>query len=188
MAVCNPDPPLACGAPLRHIFQPMTDDPGSSNCGVVASLHLHPAEADDPLLSVDSFELVREKGIVGNGRYFDRTSRSTGKPNRRQVSLIAREQIAAHAASLGLESIPPGAVRANIETLGIDLMQLLGLHVAIGTAVIHFYEARTPCAKMDALCAGLRHLMENNRQGVIAEIITPGQIRVGDAIRADRPG
>ncbi|MDB6065962.1 MAG: hypothetical protein JWR26_2170 [Pedosphaera sp.] len=166
----------------------MTEVSGSSISGSVASLHLHPARADDPLLSVDSFELAMEKGIVGNGRYFDRVSHSTGKPNRRQVSLIAREQIAEHAISLGLESIPPGAVRANIETLGIDLMQLLGLHVAIGTAVIHFYEARVPCSKMDALCAGLRQLMENNRQGVMAEVIIPGQIRVGDTIRAVQPG
>src|SRR5256885_7561570 len=49
-------------------------------------------------------------------RYFGRVSRNSGKPSRRQLSLIEREQIAEHAAPLGLETIAPGAVRANIET------------------------------------------------------------------------
>lgn len=150
--------------------------------GRVASLHLHPPEPDGPLTNVGEIELVTAKGISGNPRYFDRTSKSTGKPSRRQVSLIAREQIAEHAAALGLETIPPGVVRANIETSGIDLMQLVGQNVAIGRAILHFYEARTPCSKMDAICAGLRQEMEDGRQGVMAEVIQGGHISLGDEI------
>jgi MOSC domain-containing protein YiiM len=150
--------------------------------GRVESLHLHPAESGEPLRSIGAFEVLAERGISGNGRYFGRLSRSTGKPSRRQVSLMEREQIADHAATLGLETIPPGAVRANIETLGVNLIELIGRYVAVGEAVLLFYEARKPCSKMDAICAGLRQLMEPQRQGVLAEVVRPGRICVGDAI------
>lgn len=120
-------------------------------------------------------------------RYFGRTRWRTGKPSRRQVSLIEREQIAEHAAALGLETIPPGAVRSNIESTGIDLQALVGQDVKIGEAVVRFYEPRTPSVKMDALCQGLRELMECDRQGVMAEVVRSGVVRVGDRIlRADK--
>jgi MOSC domain-containing protein YiiM len=35
---------------------------------------------------------------------------------------------------------------------------------------------------MDAICRGLRALMENNRQGVMAEVVQSGTVRPGDAI------
>jgi MOSC domain-containing protein YiiM len=95
---------------------------------------------------------------------------------------MEREQIAEHAATLGMQSIAPGAVRANIETTGIELVKLIGKQVQIGDAVLLLYEARKPCEQMDAICAGLRDLMENDRQGVMAEVIRPGTIRCKDAI------
>ncbi|HZQ46129.1 MAG TPA: MOSC domain-containing protein [Verrucomicrobiae bacterium] len=161
----------------------MSDSTRPSLSGRVASLHLHPSEPGATLTNVETLEVIAEKGIAGNGRYFGRTSRSTGKPSRRQVSLIEREQIAEHAAALGLETIFPGVVRANIETLGINLIGLIGKQVIIGGAILHFYEPRTPCQKMDAICEGLRGLMQNSRQGVLAEVIRGGQISVGDSIR-----
>jgi MOSC domain-containing protein YiiM len=36
---------------------------------------------------------------------------------------------------------------------------------------------------MNALCPGLRERMENNRQGVLAQVVRSGTIRVGDPIR-----
>ena len=126
---------------------------------------------------------MAEKGIKEDRRYFGRTSRSTGQPSRRQVTLIEREQIAKHAEALGLEGIRAGEVRSNMETTGVDLQKLMGCDVQVGEAVVRFYEPRTPCAKMDALFPGLRKLMEDGRQGVLAEVIQPGVVRVGDAIR-----
>ncbi len=148
----------------------------------VASIHLHPAESGTPMRSVNEIELVAGKGIVGEPRYFGKLSRRTGQPSRRQVSLMEREQIAEHAATLGMQSIAPGMVRANIETTGIDLIQLIGQQIQIGDAVLFLYEARKPCGQMDAICAGLRDLMEDSRQGVLAEVIRPGTIRCQDAI------
>jgi MOSC domain-containing protein YiiM len=59
----------------------------------------------------------------------------------------------------------------------------VGREVEIGEARLRFYEPREPCAKMDALCHGLRQLMRDNRQGVLAEVVQSGTVRVGDAIR-----
>jgi|ERR1043166_756767 MOSC domain-containing protein YiiM len=149
----------------------------------VVSLHLHPAIAGAPLHAVEMIELVEGKGILNEPRYFGRLSRRTGGPSRRQVSLIEREQISEHAAALGLQTIAPGAVRANIETLGIKLVELVGKEIEIGDAVLFLYEPRDPCSKMDTICTGLRELMMNARQGVMAEVRRGGMVRVGDKIR-----
>ena len=161
----------------------MNANKSSAPPGRVASLHLHPPEPGAPLHAVEAIEVAEAKGIVDEPRYFGRRSRDTGQPSRRQVSLIEREQIAEHAAALGLQSIPPGAVRSNIEALGLNLVALVGREIEIGDAVLFLYAPRDPCAKMDAICQGLRELMMNNRQGVLAEIRRPGKIRVGDFVR-----
>ena len=149
--------------------------------GRVVSLHLHPTEPGKIFQAVSRVEVLEGKGIVGNPRYFARKSRSGG-PSKRQVSLIEREQIDKHAAALGLEAIAPGTVRSNIETSGIHLVSMIGKQVRIGEAILFFYEPRTPCAKMDAICNGLRQLMADGKQGVMAQVIHSGNIAVGDEI------
>ena len=156
--------------------------------GLVASLHLHPAKSGEPLSSAEVLHLIAEKGIKEDTRYFGRTSQSTGQPSRRQLSVIERERIAEHAAVLGLMSIPPGVVRSNIETTGLDLQALVGQQVEMGTAIVHFYEPRTPCHKMDAIAPGLCELMKHGRQGVMAEVVRDGVVRAGDAVRAVSAG
>jgi MOSC domain-containing protein YiiM len=99
---------------------------------------------------------------------------------------MEREQISEHAATLGLQTIAPGAVRSNIETEGIDLISLIGKEVKVGQAVLRFYAPRDPCYKMDAICQGLRELMMNSKQGVLAEVVRSGTITVGDAITVSK--
>jgi MOSC domain-containing protein YiiM len=160
----------------------MNATPSPALPGRVASLHLHPAESGTPLQAVEAIELIAAQGIQGDTRYFGRLTRDTGQPTRRQVTLIEREQIAEHAVALGLPSIPPGAVRSNIETTGINLISLLGREVEIGSVLLLLHSPRDPCAKMDAICQGLRALMMDSRQGVLAQVIRSGTVRVGDPI------
>lgn len=160
----------------------MNTAPSPAPLGHVASLHLHPAESGRPLQPVETIEIVEGKGIAADARYFGRLSRESGQPSRRQVTLIEREQIAEHAAGLGLPAIAPGAVRSNIETAGINLIALLGREIEIGEAVLRLYAPRDPCAKMDAICQGLRARMMDQRQGVLAEVVRSGRVRVGDRI------
>src|SRR4051794_7333724 len=105
--------------------------------GTVAFLQIHPAVAGDPFIDVSEFNLVAEKGITEDKRYFGRVN--YGKPAKRQVTLIEREIIDQHAATLGAD-FNPGAVRSNIETTGIDLISLLGHEVQIGEAILLFVE------------------------------------------------
>jgi MOSC domain-containing protein YiiM len=149
----------------------------------VVSLHIHGDESGGPMATCDTLHLVAGLGIEEDRRYFAKKSRMTGQPRRRQVTLIDRETIAEHAATLGLPALAPGRVKSNIETLGVPLIDWLGRDVCVGTAVVRFYEPRTPCRQMDAICTGLRALMENNRQGVIAEVLQSGVVRVGDVVR-----
>ncbi len=150
--------------------------------GEVVSLHLHPAVGGEPMQSVEAIELIAAQGVAGDSRYFERQSRMSNPPSKRQVSLIEREQIGEHAAALGLETISPGAVRSNIETSGIALVALVGKRVRVGEAVLDFVEPRKPCEKMDAVCLGLRALMEPDRQGVMARVVSGGRVRLGDKI------
>lgn len=151
--------------------------------GRVASLHLHPPTSGGPLQSVLSMELSAGEGVVGDSRYFKRRSRDPNKVFRRHITLIEREQIGSHAATLGLERIEPGQVRSNVETLGIDLVPYVGSRLKIGdTAIVSVYEPREPCQQMDDLAPGLRELMRPNRQGVIAEVVTSGVVNIGDPI------
>src|SRR5439155_25807036 len=101
----------------------------TESIGRVESLHLHPQVPGAPLESVTAIDLVQGKGIVDNPRYYGRISRDRGQPSKRQVTLIEREQVTEHAAKLGLQTIPPGAVRSNIETSGIDLVALVGREI-----------------------------------------------------------
>jgi MOSC domain-containing protein YiiM len=165
-----------------HRFGPSWAIHVNSPTGIIASLHLHPITPGEPFATIQEVEVVEGKGIPGDHRYFGRLSHKTGEPTRRQVSLIEREQIAEHAIALGLAAVPPGAVRSNIETTGIDLVSLLGRQIQIGEAILLIYAPRDPCEKMDAICQGLRERMMNNRQGVMAQVLRTGKLRVGDTI------
>jgi len=160
----------------------MNASPSPALPGRVASIHLHPVQPGTPLQGVSQVQVVENKGIEGEPRYFGRVSRDTGQPNRRQVTLMEREQIDEHASALGMAAIVPGAVRSNIETTGIDLIGAIGKEIEIGEAVLFLYGRRDPCEKMDAICRGLRERMMDSRQGVLAEVRRSGKIQVGDSI------
>lgn len=160
---------------LAHSLKSMDKFPN----GIVASLHVHPVESGEPLRAIESVNLVEGKGILEDTRFLGR--------KRRQVTLIEREQLARHADVLGIGEITPGAARANIETAGMDLQQFVGYRLRVGEAVVEIYAPRTPCHKMDRICQGLRELMENGKQGVLATVVKGGAIRVGDSIVAELP-
>ena len=134
------------------------------------------------MLPVESAQLVADKGILGDLRYFERVSRKTGQPSKSHVSLVGREQINAHSKVLGVRPLPPGVVRSNIETEGIKLSSLIGRELQIGSTTLVVHSLREPCANMDKIQTGLRELMKDGRQGVLAQVVRSGTIRVGDVI------
>ncbi len=134
------------------------------------------------MLPVEFAQLVADKGILGDLRYFERLSRTTGQLSKSNVSLIERERIKEHSVSLGIDPLSPGTVRSNIETEGIELASLIGREIQIGSTALIVHSYREPCAKMDKITPGLRNLMKNGRQGVLAQVVRSGTIRVGDTI------
>ena len=150
--------------------------------GTVESLHLHPEVSGEALRTVSEVFAEAGKGLLGDTRVFGRKNRK-GESSLRQVSLIAREEIARHAAAVGLPGIAPGVVRSNIETTGIDLVSFLGREMQVGESVLLFYEARTPCKQMERIAPGLQAMMADGRQGALAQVIRSGWIRAGDAMR-----
>ena len=154
----------------------------TGSVGVVVALFLHSEISNEPMIPVETMTLVSGKGISGNTRYYDTLNKTTGETNRNHVSLIEREQIDEHASKLNVGHITAGLVRSNIETRGINLLQLAGCDVRIGdTAVVEFYKGRIPCKSMDEVHPGLQKIMKK-KQGVIAEIKISGIIRIGDKI------
>jgi len=152
--------------------------------GRVASLHLHPETKGDPMVDVKEMKLI-DKGIVGNTRYFNQEKidkKKVVRPMKRHVSIIEREIIKEHGEKYEIE-IAPGTVRSNIETLDINLVECLGKKIKIGKeVVVSVFTLRTPCWVMDTIVKGLQQDMKHARQGIIAQVLIPGTIVIGDSI------
>ena len=111
-------------------------------------------------------------------------------PNLRQVHLIHAELFDELAAK-GF-AIAPALMGENVTTAGIDLLDLsAGTRLRLGDeAVIELTGLRNPCAKLDRLAPGLMQaVLEKGpgktlirTAGVMAFVITSGEVRVGDSI------
>ncbi|HEY4172016.1 MAG TPA: MOSC domain-containing protein [Rhodopila sp.] len=124
-----------------------------------------------------------------------RVARDPTQPNLRQVHLLHREL---------LESlidrgfvIGPGDIGENILTRDVDLLSLpTGAVLRIGAAAeIRVTGLRNPCAQMDRFKPGLmKATLDRDTQGnlvrkagVMAVVLTGGEVRPGDAIEIILP-
>ncbi len=82
---------------------------------------------------------------------------------------------------LGIE---PSDLRRNAVTAGIDLLDLIGLEFAIGTARFRGARPCSPCHYIESLNGrpGLLKALEQ-RGGLRAAVLRPGVVRVGDELR-----
>jgi MOSC domain-containing protein YiiM len=124
-----------------------------------------------------------------------RVARDPTQPNLRQVHLLHRELLEA------LETqgfvIGPGDIGENILTRGVDLLGLpTGTVLLIGEAVrIEVTGLRNPCVQLDRFRAGLmaatldRDAAGNlvRKAGVMAIVLTGGEVRPGDPIVVTMP-
>ncbi len=121
------------------------------------------------------------RAMPGRGLEGDRHCGRGGEG--RAVTLIESEAIE------GLErdykfTLQPGDARRNIVTRGVALNHLVGREFTVGNVKLRGVELCEPCghlAKMtsDIVSRGLVH-----RGGLRCDILTEGEIRVGDQIRA----
>jgi MOSC domain-containing protein YiiM len=147
----------------------------------VVSIHIA-EKADGKTEELSEAELVAGKGIVGD-RYFLGIGNLSGKapsPDR-ELTLIAKEEVQAFNQEYGL-SIPPGDMRRNIVTQGINLNDMVDIEFSIGEVKVKGIRLCEPCQPLAYLLAaeiipGMVH-----RAGLRAQIVVGGVIRPGDRI------
>jgi MOSC domain-containing protein YiiM len=118
------------------------------------------------------------KGLAGNRYYFE-----DGAKAGQALTLIAAEALEALAAEHGLD-ITAAESRRNVLTRGIDLNALVGKRFRVGEVECVGVELCEPCAHLESMTRpgvikGLTH-----RGGLNADILTDGEIAVGDEVVA----
>jgi MOSC domain-containing protein YiiM len=127
------------------------------------------------VVPASSATLKAEQGIDGD-RY--RTTRNGA----RQVTIIEKECLAAVAAYLGRESVPPELVRRNLLTQGINLLALKERRFRIGPTLLEYSGECAPCSQMeDILGLGGYNAMRGHG-GITARILEGGEIKLGDSV------
>jgi len=84
--------------------------------------------------------------------------------------------------TLEMFGVPPGRVKENITTRGIELGALpAGQRIRAGEALLEVTKACTPCYQMDEIRPGLQEAIRG-RRGILCRVVRSGRIRRGDQI------
>ena len=128
-------------------------------------------------------------------KHRSRVARDPSQPNLRQVHLIHAE-LHDELRAAGLD-IVAGQMGENITTRGVDLLGLpTGTRLQFGeAAVVELTGLRNPCAQLDGIQPGLmaatlgRDDQGNlvRKAGVMAIVLTGGEVRPDDPIRVELP-
>src|SRR5436190_16851125 len=116
-------------------------------------------------------------GLEGNRYYWE----DGDAPSGRAVTLIAAEAVE----TVGREgelSIEPAATRRNVLTRGIDVNELVGKRFRIGNVECEGVELCEPCAHLESMTQQGVIKAFAHRGGLNADILTDGEISVGDAV------
>jgi MOSC domain-containing protein YiiM len=129
------------------------------------------------------------RGLEGD-RYFDQRGTFSNAHGRgHDLTLIEAEVL--ETLELPAGRLAPEAARRNVVTRGIDLNALVGERFTVGAVECFGQRLCEPCALLERLTAQagkpgtLRALI--HRGGLRADILSDGEIRVGDEIAADAP-
>jgi MOSC domain-containing protein YiiM len=157
--------------------------PKARDSGTVEAIVIAP-EAEAELAAVEVARAHAGRGLEGD-RYFDgRGTFSNAHGRGHDLTLVEAEV-------LDELSLPAGRLRAedarrNVVTRGIDLNALVGKRFRVGDVECFGQRLCEPCAHLERLTAGagrpgtLRALI--HKGGLRADVLTDGEIRVGDAI------
>ena len=134
----------------------------------------------EPMVPHDALGAIAGEGLVGD-RYATKLGQFSAREGKgREITLIAREAIAA-ANDQGVE-IGEHETRRNLVTEGIDLGNLVGKTFAVGDAVLVGVRDCPPCAYLEGLTRpGVRSALEGGG-GLRADVVRGGTVRVGDEI------
>jgi len=166
----------------------------------VAAVHADP-EHRMAKVPQRSIRLLAGLGVEGDAhlgvtvQHRSRVRTDPTQPNLRQVHLVAAE-LHAELRSSGF-TVTPGQMGENVTTDGLDLLGLpAGTRLRIGTeAVVEVTGLRNPCRQLDGVEPGLMQAVLGRdehggllrRAGVMAVVVTGGEVRPGDAVVAVPP-
>jgi MOSC domain-containing protein YiiM len=127
---------------------------------------------------VERVRALAGKGLEGNRYFYD------DAPPGRALTLIAAEAIEAFNAESGIP-LTAAESRRNVLVRGIDVNALVGKRFRIGDVECAGVELCEPCKHLESVTypgviKGMVH-----RAGLNVDILTDGEIAVGDPVRVD---
>jgi MOSC domain-containing protein YiiM len=125
---------------------------------------------------VERVRAVAGSGLEGNRYFFDGAA-----PPGRALTLIAAEALAEGAAESGIE-LGAAESRRNVLTRGIDLNALVGVRFRVGNVECVGIELCEPCTTLEGMTRPGVIKAYVHRAGLNADILTDGEISVGDAV------
>ncbi len=132
--------------------------------------------SNQPIKEVNSLQVLANKGIVG-----DRHFQEFNAPYN-QLSLIESENIDDYNIRFGLD-IPYIDFRRNIVTKGIQLNDLIGKKLKVGTVELEAIDLCRPCRHLTEMLNQDNILKEFLRKGGLrCQILSSSNIYVGDKI------
>jgi MOSC domain-containing protein YiiM len=145
--------------------------------------------------------LVAGLGVEGDAHMGEKVkhryhaAKNPDAPNLRQVHLM-HEELFDELRPSGF-NVGPGAIGENVTTRGVDLLALpKGARLCLGAqAVIEITGLRNPCRQIDAFQRGLTAAVLGRdpegrlirKAGVMAIVITGGDVKAGDVITVELP-
>jgi MOSC domain-containing protein YiiM len=148
-----------------------------------------------------SVRLLKGLGVAGDAhmgetvKHRSRVRKDPTQPNLRQVHLMHAELFDELRAKGFV--VRPGELGENVTTSGIDLLALpTGTRLHLGaSAVVEVTGLRNPCIQIDnfrqgLMAATLDRDADGNlvrKAGIMSVVISEGDVRPGDAIRAEMP-
>jgi hypothetical protein len=178
----------------------MLAHPGVPGPGVVDAVS-GAAEHTFSKPALAEIRLLAGLGVEGDAhagrtvQHRSRVRRDPSQPNLRQVHLIRGElhdELRAQGFRVG-----PGVMGENVTTRGIDLLGLpAGTRLGLGqAAVVEVTGLRNPCVQLDHFQRGLMTAVLDRddagrlvrKAGVMAIVLTSGEVRPGDPIAVELP-
>ena len=125
---------------------------------------------------VERVRALAGKGLEGNRKFWP----GGAKPGQ-ALTLIAAEAIEAVRAEHGID-VTAAESRRNVLTRGIDVNSLVGKRFRVGDVECYGVELCEPCAHLESMTKPGVIKAFVHRAGLNADILTDGEIAVGDAV------
>ena len=140
------------------------------------------ATSGAPMASVERVRAHAGRGLEGD-RYHAGVGEWSDKPGAgRGVTLVSAEAIeAANAEQPGLD-VEPKDTRRNVTVRGLDLNDLIGREFRIGEVRCVGIKLAEPCTYLQGLLGKPILPVLVHRAGLRADILTDGEIAVGDEV------